>query len=218
MKLAIISALFFLLVPSALAEVQEADTSNLNFASLSVPFFVQAPLGNWSWPWEDFCEEASSVMAHAYVTGRIPNQLEAAYSMLEVAIFELKTFGIEKDTNLDLTRRILNEYFHDASTSIVENPTAEVIRNEIRQGNIVLVPVAGRLLHNPYFVHPGPRYHMVLVKGFDHDQFIVNEPGTRRGDGLRYSEATLMNAMHDLVPDSQTILSGRKAILVVQKS
>lgn len=206
--------IFLVAVPPALA-VEEVDKSDATFTSLSVPFVVQAPLGDWSWPWQDFCEEANVVMAHAYLTHTVPTKLGGAIEMLKLATFELKNFGYEKDTNLHDTERMLREYYGDMDTKILENPTADMIRSELRAGNLVIVPAAGQLLHNPNFVKPGPRYHMVMVKGFDRSEFITNDPGTRRGDSFRYSEKTLMNGIHDLV--SGDITKGPKAALVVLK-
>ncbi|MBI2054668.1 MAG: C39 family peptidase [Candidatus Sungbacteria bacterium] len=214
MRYLIITFLFLFAWPAY--AVEELDKSNLNFMSLSVPFVVQAPLGDWSWPWQDFCEESSVLMAYAYVKGTIPNKYAAARELLRLAVYELKTLGYEKDTNIADTARMLSEYYGYTKIRVLENPTAETMKDEIRRENVILVPVAGRLLKNPNFVSPGPRYHMVVVKGFDGDVFIVNDPGTRRGDSFRYSVSTIMNAMHDLVPGD--ILSGPKQVLVIEKS
>lgn len=188
---------------------------------LPVPFIVQAITGQWAFPWEDFCEEATVVMATSYVRGIEMRPLVAALQMLRVAEFEQKIFNYDKDTGVADTERILREFYGVMSTKIVENPTADSIKDEVRAGSIVIVPVAGKLLYNPYFANGGPRYHMLLVKGFDETtgEFIVNEPGTRYGNGFRYREAVIMNAMHDFVPISQgAITSGAKRVLVISKS
>lgn len=201
--------LFGILIPSA-ASAAEAD--------LDVPFVVQAPMGTWTWPWQDFCEEAVSVMSYSFVTGLDPKPLAAARQMLRLAEFELKRFGYEKDTGVSDTQIMLRDFYGLTRTAIVGNPSADFIKRQLREGNIVVVPAAGKLLRNPHFVQPGPRYHMVLVRGFDEArrEFIVNEPGTKFGDGWRYSEAVLMRAMHDLVPGD--ITKGPKRVLVVMKA
>lgn len=185
---------------------------------LPVPYTAQAPFGNWSVPWSDFCEEASVAMAQAYVTGR-GGQLSAidfAIEMLRLAIFELRNFGHDKDTGVAETLRMLRDYYGNTKPHIVYNPTSETIRNAILNGSPVIVPAAGQLLGNPHFKSPGPRYHMVVVKGFDHIDFIVNEPGTRFGNGWHYDQSTLMNAMHDFVANGD-ITTGRKAVIIVEK-
>ena len=155
-------------------------------------------------------------MSYAYVAGQQFTTYDFAVEMIKLAIFELKTLGYEKDTNLKDTERMLRDFYGYNKSRIVENPTSAFIRGEIAKGNLVIVPAAGALLENPYF-RAKPRYHMVVVKGFDHADFIVNEPGTRFGNGFRYSQSNLMDAMHDFVPESQNITTGRKAVIVVEK-
>lgn len=219
-SLAPTAVLFLALSLAPLAAFGARDTAGADAANAGshlnpVPFIVQAPLGDWSWPWQDFCEEASVAMTHFYLEGKVPTVPQAAVSLLRLAIFEMKTFGYEKDTGLADTERMIREYYGHAKTRIVENPSADFIRGEVEKGNVVLVPAAGKLLKNPYF-KTDPRYHMVLVKGYEAGDFIVNEPGTWRGDGFRYTERVLMDAMHDLAPGD--ITNGRKAALVVEKS
>ena len=204
-----VTFLFLLLAPALAFAAPDS-------ALLNAPFTSQAPLNDWSWPWADFCEEASIVMSYAYVTGKKYSTYDFAVEMIKLAIFELKTLGYEKDTNLKDTERMLRDFYGYNKSRIVENPTSAFIRGEIAKGNLVIVPAAGALLENPYF-RAKPRYHMVVVKGFDHADFIVNEPGTRFGNGFRYSQSNLMDAMHDFVPESQNITTGRKAVVVVEK-
>lgn len=91
------------------------------------------------------------------------------------------------------------------------------IKDELRTGHIVVVPVAGRLLKNLYFTPPGPLYHMVVIRGFDDadGSFITNDPGTRRGNGLRYPQARLFEAIHDW--NGGDVLNGEKRVMIVNK-
>src|SRR5690606_17648726 len=41
-----------------------------NQVNLDVPFYSQAPEGDWSLPWQEACEESSLLLAHAYATGQ----------------------------------------------------------------------------------------------------------------------------------------------------
>jgi len=202
--------LFLAIMPSFALAAYES-------ALLSLPFTSQAPFGDWSWPWADFCEEASIVMSYAYVAGKQFTTYDFAVEMIKLAIFELKTLGYEKDTNVADTLRMLTDYYGYKKARIMENPTSQLIRDEVLKGNLVIVPAAGQKLENPYFRAPGPRYHMVVIKGFDHSDFIVNEPGTRLGNGFRYSQSNLMDAMHDFVPEPAAITVGRKAVIIVEK-
>ena len=54
---------------------------------------------------------------------------------------------------------------------------------------------------------------MLVLTGYDEDEFITNEPGTKNGAGYRYSIDVIMNAMHDL---HRPLEEGRKAVLVVE--
>lgn len=234
---ALIALLFFIAVPAfaqsqtegdvlpgsrnsigqAVDSPEENSSSFHNPVLLSVPFVMQAPFGVWEWPWQDFCEEASVVMSYSYVSGQTPTTLEAAYQMVKLAIFEMKTFGHEKDTTIEETKRMFREFYRYEKTRVIENPTAEMIRDELRKKNLVIVPAAGRVLENPHFQRGGPRYHMFVVKGFEGSNFVVNEPGTKFGNSWKYSEENVMEAMHDFVPIEQgSILTGAKRVLVIE--
>jgi hypothetical protein len=53
---------------------------------------------------------------------------------------------------------------------------------------------------------------MLVIVGYDSNGFITNDPGTRKGEGYRYSFATLMAAIHDWNPTD--IRQGTPAYLV----
>ena len=59
---------------------------------------------------------------------------------------------------------------------------------------------------------------MVVVRGYDDvaKEFIVNDPGTRFGEGYRYPYATLWAASHDWTGSDATVTAGRKAMIVVE--
>lgn len=81
----------------------------------------------------------------------------------------------------------------------IESASLEKLISELDAGRPIIIPAAGRDLGNPHFQHPGPIYHMLVLKGYDPDtdQFIANDPGTRHGADFRYDSATLLNAIHD---------------------
>lgn len=184
--------------------------------NLAVPFTPQAPHANWDLPYKEFCEEASSLMAASYVQGTsLPNADFADQRLEEVRAFEEKQFGYYEDTTAAETATILQEHFGLANVRLLENPTANDIRQALATGKLVIMPAAGRLLGNPYFQTPGPLYHMIVIKGYTKDsRFITHDPGTRRGADFIYSETTLMNAMHDWRSDAKVEL-GRKVVIIV---
>jgi len=94
----------------------------------------------------------------------------------------------------------------------------EDIKKELNAGNIVITPMAGRLLGNPYYTSPSPVYHYMLFKGYDdgREEFLTNDPGTKRGKNYRYNYKVAYNAIHDWTGSKQTISRGKKAMIVVK--
>lgn len=182
---------------------------------LPVPFVSQAPMGVWSYPWQDFCEEASVVMA-AHFLWKLPLPTEfAADEMLLIKKYEETAFGKYKDTDTEETARILRELYGFAGTKVVYNPTLDDIKKLLSSGQVLIAPAAGRLLGNPYFRFPGPLYHMFVIKGFDDSRgvFITNEPGTRHGENFLYPQKVLYDAIRDL--NGGDVLRGKKAVIAV---
>ncbi|OGY35666.1 MAG: hypothetical protein A3E36_00010 [Candidatus Andersenbacteria bacterium RIFCSPHIGHO2_12_FULL_45_11b] len=185
-------------------------------ANLAVPFTVQAPDANWNEPYENFCEEASVLMAMSYVKNTtIPDTAFANTALLKIKAFEDKKFGYYKDTTIAQTAIIFKEYFKYTNIKVMQNPSIQDIKNAIAAKKLVIVPVAGRELGNPYFQQPGPIYHMLVIKGYTADnKFITNDPGTRHGADFLYNQQTIMNAIHDWRPDGNIEL-GSKVVLIV---
>ena len=221
-----LSRFFHLPLPSAVPynEIQTATpgpkpatstTVLVKEVNLDIPFTSQAPRQNWDQPYQDFCEEASVLMAVQYVRGEsIPNADFADTKMLAVMDFEIKKFGYYRDTNVEEVAIIFREFYGIKEVRVVYNPTTEDIKKALIQKKAVVVPVAGRQLNNPYFTPPGPLYHMLVIKGFTKDgNFITNDPGTRRGANFIYKPNVLMNAIHDW--NDGDVENGQKVILVV---
>jgi hypothetical protein len=82
----------------------------------------------------------------------------------------------------------------------------------------VIVPVHGQSLNNPHFRGDGPPYHVIVISGYDDQaqEFIVQEIGTMYGEDYRYKYSIVMNAMHDFLPNNQTI-NGRQVAIFTQK-
>jgi hypothetical protein len=187
-------------------------------ADLLVPFLCQAPYGNWAQPWQDACEEAAIIMAMAYVKGHPVNRESGNHEILDLVAFQIKRYGGHHDLTAARTAGLIKDYYQYSDIEVRYNFTVDDIKEELSKGNIVIAPMAGRLLGNPYYTRPGPAYHYMLFKGFDDQtgEFITNDPGTRRGKDYRYKYATAYSAIHDWTGDKQTINRGRKAIIVVK--
>lgn len=183
--------------------------------NLAVPFTVQAPHANWEDPYGDFCEEASVLMAASYIKGwTIPNHDFADRKLHEIKDFELQGFGYHKDTTAEETAVILKEFYKIDKVKVVYDPTESDIKKALSEKKVVIIPAAGRQLGNPYFRQPGPLYHMLVIKGYTkEDNFITNDPGTRRGADFIYSPSVLMNAIHDW--NGGDVENGKKVVIIV---
>lgn len=194
-------------------------TASISFAApiISVPFISQAPLGSWAQPWQDFCEEASVVMAAHFVWGVPLTPKLAEIEMQIIKQYEEIVFKKYKDTSAAETAAILTHLFGFKNIRVRGIAAASDIKEELDRGNIVIAPVAGRLLKNPYFTPPGPLYHMLVIRGFDDNKniFIINDPGTRRGNGFVYNQELLTAAIHDW--NGGDVMRGEKNVIVVGK-
>ena len=200
-----------------------ADEVDLSFAvNLSVPFYSQAPYGDWGMPYQEACEEASLLLAWYYVNGEWPSIDEFEADELAMVDWEVSYFGQYEHTTIEQTAEMASEYLGWDSWEILENPTVEDLKREIWEGNPIVAPFAGRYLGNPYFTGLGPVYHMLVIKGYDDQEFITNDVGTRHGENFTYSYNTLINALHDwddsAAYDDEGILNGAKKVLVLKSS
>ena len=189
-------ALIMIIAPLfAFAETPQRNRATLLF----VPFTVQAPWGNWSEPWQEFCEEASVVMA-AHFLWRTPLTPSLAnQEMRIIQQYENAVFGRYQDTSAAETARILRELYGFKQIFVRPVGGAKDIKQELFAGHIVIVPAAGRMLKNPYFKGLGPKYHMLVIVGYDDTRggFIAHDPGTRRGQNFAYPQTRLIDAIHD---------------------
>lgn len=182
--------------------------------NLSIPFVLQAPHQNWASPYGEFCEEASVLMIASYLKkSTILNSKDADAKLLSIMDFEIKRFGYYKDTNTEETATILREFYNLQKIEVVYNPSINEIKLALAEGKIIAVPLTGRELKNPNFRNPGPLYHMLVIKGYDkNDNFITNDPGTRKGADYRYKTGIIMNAIHDW--NNGDIYNGKKALII----
>lgn len=191
--------------------------------NLNVPFTSQAPTGEWDDErQQDGCEEASALMAMRWVQGKTSiSATDARKEIVAISDYEQKTYGEFRDVSLaDMKKWIFNDYFKYQNVEVKMNITAADIIAELSAGNVVLLPMNGQKLGNPNFTAPGPERHFIVVKGYDpaKKQFITNDPGTKRGQNYRYSEATIMNAILAYPSGHHEPVSGQPTgMLIVKK-
>lgn len=200
--------------------------------SNSVPFTSQAPYAKWDDLHDEACEEASIIMAHYYLADKeeIPMR-EAEDAIQEMVEFQMGYFGSHKDLNADEMVELAQEFYEEeyrvinlAENSAEKNQVFEekidYLKSELAKGNIFIIPAAGQELGNPYFSGEGPLYHALVITGYDDStqEFITNDPGTRRGEKYRYSYEVIWNAIHDFPGKKTEILTGDKKVILVEKN
>jgi len=187
----------------------------------NVPFTPQAPLANWSDPrQEDGCEEATALMATSWAKGKQLTPAGAERDIVAISDYEAKNYGSFYDTSVqDIIDRIYKDYFRYNNVEAKYDIMANDIKTELIKGNLVVVPANGRLLNNPYYKPPGPLRHMLIIKGYDPntDEFITNDPGTKRGEQYRYPARIIMDAIYDYkTGHGEPVTSIIKAMIVVR--
>jgi len=182
--------------------------------TLKVPFIVQAPNGNWDSIHKEACEEASLMMVYYYKTKSTFSSISEPDKKMVNFINWQTDNGYAYDVTVKQLRQAAADHFEFTGGKIIENPTIDQLKKEIALGNPIIVPAAGRLLGNPNFIDPGPRYHMLVIIGYDSDEFITNDPGTRNGSSYRYKQPVLMKAIHDFT--SRDINNSPSRVLVYE--
>jgi len=190
---------------------------------LPIPFYSQAPLSKWDAVHEEMCEEASVLNAGLYLLNERLSKDAFEKELMAFKKLEEKELGDYKSNTIAEIKKAADIYFAGKiKTKIIENPTIEDIETEIaaglpadEAGHPVVVPLAGRDIGNPNFTPPGPVYHMLVVKGYDAQNFITNDVGTRKGNSYAYAKDVIMKNMHDWNP--QDIHLGAKRVLVLYK-
>lgn len=198
--------------------VKETEPAPLpqSFLISDVPFIVQAPFGEWSDPmFQDACEEASILMAQAWVSRQPLSKERAKKEIAALAKQEEKRFGHSVDTSIDDTRALLAEFF-SVTGEVNRGVTITDIQEAVASGTLVIMPTDGRKLKNPNFKQPGPSRHMLVIIGYDTvtKEFIVNDPGTRKGEGYRYPEAVLFDAILDYPTGKHVVATSTDKVML----
>ena len=193
--------------------------------NLAVPFMPQAPFGNWKLPYQEACEETSAILVDKFYKNE-PITAEAAKNeILKLVEWQKQRFGYYFHTTAGETATILKQYFGYKRVDVLRDITIDEIKSHLLAGRPVIVPLAGRMLDNPYYTQPVPIYHMLVIKGFTKDgKFITNDVGTKRGQNYAYDEKALFNAIHDAPTGGdgwavdnveEYVKTGKKAIVIV---
>jgi len=203
----------------------DMNSSNFDGINLAVPFSTQAPDNDWSLPYGEACEETSIILVNSFYNNIELSPELVKQQILQIVDWENKTFGYNIDTTAEETARILREFLGYQRVDVVYDVSLMDIEEQITAGRPVIVPVAGRLLENPFYKYPGPVYHTLVVKGISKNgNIITNDVGTKRGHNYVYPADVFYNAIHDGPKNvnelsaselEKEVLSGRKVMVVV---
>lgn len=187
----------------------------------NVPFTAQAPFGDWDDVKQDYgCEEACLLMAMHWISGAPLSPEYARDQIVAISEFELKTYQHHHDYSITDTQKVLEAYFGHKNSASRYNAGIEDIKAEIVADNLVIIPIDGRLVTNPYFTAPGPFHHQILVIGYDDNakELIVHDPGTRQGAAFRYAYREIEAAWRDYYTGlNEPIKKSLTAMLVIKK-
>jgi len=185
-----------------------------------VPFTSQAPLAEWNNDIFQYgCEEASLLMAMHWINKEPLSTQEARAGILAMAEFQRKRTGNFYDTSAADTAQLMRDFFGYQDVEIQYNIDIDDIKTELIKGNLVIVPVNGQIVKNPFFTSPPPA-HMFVVVGYDSEtkEFIVNDPGTKHGKNFRYAETTLNTGLQDYPTGRGEPITKVNKVMIVVKS
>lgn len=194
---------------------------------LNIKFYSQFPLDLATWkkydePYQNFCEESSLLNWYYYLIWKEPSLKEYDKDLLKLK--ELEEILFEwwyKHTSLENTLKLLIAFQDDQEIfwKIVENPSIELIKENINLWNPIIVPLYWKWLSNNLFIWWWPIYHNLLIKWYTEQNFITNEVWVSNWDWFMYKQSELMKNIHNydkkLYPDN--FQNWKKEILILYK-
>lgn len=165
-----------------------------------VPFTCQAPFADWDDPrQQNGCEEACMVMANRWLRKKGLTKQEALEEILALADYQQEKYGFFQDTSAEDTAKIWQKYY-EGSCIVTKDFTLFSFRNILASGHILMVPVNGKVgLSSPSYNLNNIDRHMLLVIGYDDEkeEFVVNDPGTGKGEKCRFNYGLFLAAIQD---------------------
>lgn len=186
--------------------------------NLEIPFYAQAPDGNRDLPRKEACEESSITLAAYYLNDKELSIEKFKEEVLSIVDLENEMFGKYIDTSVSETKEVFDEFYGIWESKIIDDPTIDELKYELSQGHPIVAPFAWKLLWNSNFTSWWPRYHMLVIKWFDDTYFYTNDVWTKFWKDFPYTYDTIMNSMHDLVPEGEwDIITWARRVLVLSK-
>lgn len=193
------------------SSISPAIRSSVNW---DVPFTSQAPFANWDALHKEACEEASVLMVLRYFHGKPIASPEDAEQTIQDLVAKNAALGFPVDDTAEQIVTLIHSLDPELSATLLRNPSEEKLKKILNDGSLVIVPAAGRQLGNPYYTAPGPLYHMLMLRGYTGDGYVItNDPGTKRGAQYVYRWNVLLSANHDW--NGGDVEGGAKVVVVV---
>lgn len=212
---ALSSTSFSMAMTSSVASFAQSSSAAIRDAvNWNVPFTSQAPTGNWDALHEEACEEASVLMVLRYFHGTSIGSSQQADDAIVDLVAKNEALGFPVDDTAVQIVTLIHSLDPAIEATLLKNPTEEQLKEVLSAGSLVIVPAAGRDLGNPYYTAPGPLYHMLVIRGYTRDGYVItNDPGTKRGANYVYRWAVLLDAMHDW--NGGDVEHGQRVVIVV---
>jgi hypothetical protein len=182
---------------------------------IKVPFTSQAPFKNWDEYHEEACEETALLMVKYFNDNKKLSPEIAEKEIQALISFQLKKYGDYRDSDASQLVKLAKDFYALENLRVIYDFQKEDLKKWLAKGKPIIVPAAGRLLHNPNFTYPGPLYHNLVLTGYTGKEIITNDPGTRKGENYRYDADVLYEAIHDFPGKKEAIATGRKAMIVM---
>lgn len=180
--------------------------------NLQMSFYPQAPFGDWDYPWQEACEEASILLVANEYFHHGWSREDFRDEILKLVEWQNKKFGDYKDTNAEQVAQMLTEYLGLKSV-IHADPAYEDVQRMLARGHLVVGLFAGKELGNPFYSNGGPVYHAMVLKGYKAgNKVITADVGTRRGEDYVYTWDKLSSALHEWAVPIDT---GKKVVIEI---
>lgn len=178
---------------------------------IELPFVSQAPYGEWDPLHEDACEEASMSLVYRHYNN-LPINKETVEDDIQKNVAWQEERGYGLSITAEEVKTILKQYFN-LDSYILENPAIDDLKSELFNDNLIIVPCAGRVLANPYYSGEGPLYHMLVLTGYDRNEFITHDVGTRRGEDYKYKYDHFIDSIRDW--NGGDVYNGARRVIVI---
>ena len=175
----------------------EPELEDDDIVNWPVPFAMQAPFSNWDMPYQEMCEEAALTLASKYFYNEPLSKQIMDDELTKVREWETENLGGFTDSTVEEMKQ-MGEAFFNLDIEISEDVSIKNIKEQLDAGYLVLAPTAGRELQNPFFKQPGPLYHVLVLRGYDYENFIANDVGIGKGEAYKYKYDVVIKAIHDL--------------------